>query len=90
MVHDDQEQDGQPDESASERDTKAYSSAMEAVFALPIAMGIGWWADTRFDTSPWLLFVGLAFGFATFVMRLMKMRQLVEEASEEHQDDEPF
>lgn len=90
MVHDDQEQDGQGDDGLPERDTKAYSSAMEAVFALPIAMGIGWWADTKLDTSPWLLFLGLAFGFATFVMRLMRMRHLVEEASEEHKDDEPF
>ena len=62
---------------------------MEAVFAIPIAMGIGWWADTKLDTSPWLLMIGLGLGFAAFVMRLMRMRGLVEAASDEHTDDEP-
>ncbi|MDJ0789956.1 MAG: AtpZ/AtpI family protein [Myxococcota bacterium] len=62
---------------------------MEAVFAIPIAMGIGWWADSKLDTSPWLLLTGLGFGFAAFVIRIVKMRQLVEAASEEHRDDEP-
>ena len=73
----------------SKRDTRAYQSAMEAVFAIPIAMGIGWWADSKLGTSPWLLILGLVLGFATFVRRLVRMRELVEEASSEHDDDEP-
>ena len=83
------EEDGSGEGGLSKRDSRAYQSAMEAVFAIPIAMGIGWWADSRLETSPWLLLLGLGFGFAAFVMRLAKMRHLVEAASSEHSDDEP-
>jgi F0F1-type ATP synthase assembly protein I len=66
---------------------KAYQGALEAVFAIPIALGLGYWADTRFGTSPILLLVGLALGFVTFVVRLSRMRKLVEEQSEEERDE---
>ncbi len=69
------------------RGAKAYQAALEAVFAIPIAGGLGYWADTRFGTEPILLFVGLALGFATFVVRLARMRKLMEEQSEEERDE---
>ena len=69
------------------RGAKAYQAALEAVFAIPIAGGLGYWADTRFGTAPILLFVGLALGFATFVVRLARMRKLMEEQSEEERDE---
>jgi len=57
----------------------AYQGAFEAVVAIPIATGIGYWADTRLDTSPWLLLAGTALGFASFVLRLVRLgRQLQE------------
>jgi F0F1-type ATP synthase assembly protein I len=68
------------------RGAKAYQGALEAVFAIPIAGGLGYWADTRFGTAPVLLLVGLALGFVTFVVRLTRMRKLVEEQSEEERD----
>lgn len=55
----------------------AYQGAAEAVAAIPIATGIGYWLDGRFDTSPYLLIFGAALGFAAFVMRLIRLgRQL--------------
>jgi len=60
------------------RGARAYQGALEAVFSIPIAGGLGWWADTRFGTGPVLLLVGLAFGCATFVVLLVRMRRLVE------------
>jgi F0F1-type ATP synthase assembly protein I len=66
---------------------KAYQAALEAVFAIPIAGGLGYWADRRFGTDPVLLIVGLALGFATFVVRLSRMRALVEEQSKEERDE---
>lgn len=69
------------------RGAKAYQAALEAVFAIPIAGGLGYWADTRFGTAPILLLVGLALGFATFVVRLVRMRKLVEEQSKEGRDE---
>lgn len=60
----------------------AYEGAMEAVFAIPIGVGLGYWADTVFETSPWCLLVGAALGFAAFVVRLFRMNALVKEAGE--------
>jgi F0F1-type ATP synthase assembly protein I len=69
------------------RGAKAYQAALEAIFAIPIAGGIGYWADTRFETAPILLLIGLVLGFASFVLRLSSMRKLVEEQSQEERDD---
>jgi F0F1-type ATP synthase assembly protein I len=57
---------------------KAYQAALEAVFSIPIAGGLGWWADRHFGTEPILLLAGLVLGFASFVLRLVRMRRLVE------------
>lgn len=66
---------------------KAYQAALEAVFAIPIAGGLGYWADRRFGTDPVLLIVGLVLGFATFVVRLSRMRGLMQESSEKERDE---
>jgi F0F1-type ATP synthase assembly protein I len=55
----------------------AYQGAAEAVFAILIAAGIGYWADQHFDTAPRYLLIGTAVGFASFVLRLVRLgRQL--------------
>jgi F0F1-type ATP synthase assembly protein I len=73
------------------RGAKAYQAALEAVFSIPVAGGLGWWADRHFGTEPILLLVGLVLGFTSFVLRLVRMRRLVEEPSPEQQEerDEP-
>ena len=50
-----------------------YQGAFEAVIALLIAIGFGYWLDGYFDTAPWLLLVGAAIGFASFTVRLMRL-----------------
>jgi ATP synthase protein I len=37
---------------------------VEFVVAIAMLGGIGWWADRHFGTSPWLMLVGVAVGFA--------------------------
>jgi F0F1-type ATP synthase assembly protein I len=55
----------------------AYQGAFEAVIAILVAAGIGLWIDQRFGTSPIGLLVGTAVGFASFVLRLLRLgRQL--------------
>ena len=71
-------QEGTPEE--GRRRAKAYQTAMEAVFAIPIAMGLGWWADGKLGSEPWGLLVGLGFGFATFIFRISRLRGMVETA----------
>ena len=60
-------------ERLANRDGAAYQGALEAVFAILIAGGIGYWADGRFGTSPRLLILGFAIGFGSFVLRLFQL-----------------
>ena len=75
--------DPSPDEKSEERrrGIAAYQGTLEAVLAIVIAAGIGFWADQRFGTEPRWLIVGTCLGFAAFVLRLFRMRKLFEEAS---------
>ena len=63
----------------------AYQGAVEAVFAIVIATGVGYWADTRFGTSPRWLIVGTLVGFGAFVLRLARMAKLVEDPRDPHE-----
>ena len=83
-----QRDDGRGQGGFGRRGARAYQGALEAVFAIPIAAGLGYWADAHFGTAPSGLLVGLGLGFATFVVRLVRMRKLVEEPDDER-DDEP-
>ena len=59
------------------RQGAAYQGAFEAVVAILVAAGAGYWADTRFDSSPTGLLIGTAIGFGSFVLRLLRLgRQL--------------
>ena len=68
--------------SATQGGGAAYQGAMEAIFAILISVGAGYWADDHFGTSPRWLIVGAVIGFAAFVLRLFRMAGLVEEAAE--------
>ena len=59
---------------------RAYQMALEAVFSIPIAIGLGFWADSAWETGPIFLLVGVVLGFSAFVLRLLRMRALVEDA----------
>jgi F0F1-type ATP synthase assembly protein I len=60
---------------------KAYQRALEAVLAIPIGMGIGYYVGGWLGSAPIGLGVGTVLGFAAFVRRLVSMRSLVEDAS---------
>jgi F0F1-type ATP synthase assembly protein I len=67
-----------------------YQGAFEAVIALLIAAGFGYWLDGYFDTTPWLLLIGTAIGFASFTVRLIRLGRWMRDESpdEARQDDE--
>ena len=77
-----EEEEGAP-RGLDRRGATAYQWAAEAAFSIPIAIGLGYWADTKLGTSPIFLLVGVVLGFAAFVLRLVRMRRLVEEAAQE-------
>ena len=78
---------------AAWRQGLAYQGSVEAVFAILIAAGLGYWADQHFGTSPRYLLIGMVVGFSAFVMRLLRLgRQLQQRASDtemtQSKDDE--
>ena len=62
-----------------DRRAAAYQGASEAVFAIIIATGLGYWADESFGTAPRYLLIGVVLGFVAFVLRLLRMRSLFDE-----------
>jgi F0F1-type ATP synthase assembly protein I len=55
------------------RQGAAYQGALEAVFAILVAVALGYFIDWRFGTSPSFLFVGVILGFSAFVLRLVRL-----------------
>jgi len=93
-VKDRKEEDGRSQEGSdgkpgglSRQGARAYQAAVEAVFSIPVAAGLGYWADSRFETEPVFLLAGLGLGFVTFVVRIVRMRGLVEAGSDESEQD---
>jgi F0F1-type ATP synthase assembly protein I len=60
-------------ESDGRRKGAVYQGGSEAVFAILITAGIGYWLDSRFETTPTFLLIGLAVGFAAFTLRLVRL-----------------
>lgn len=61
----------------------AYQGAFEAVFAILIAVLAGHWADGALGTEPWLLLIGVAVGFGSFVLRLIRLGKRLEALAKE-------
>jgi F0F1-type ATP synthase assembly protein I len=71
------------------RQGATYEGAFEAVFSILIAAFLGNLADDHFGTAPRYLLVGFAIGFASFVLRLVKLgRTLHGSAPDPEHDDE--
>ncbi len=58
----------------------AYQGAFEAVMAVLVGAGAGYWIDWRWDTTPYGVLSGVVIGFAAMVLRLLRLgRELVPE-----------
>jgi F0F1-type ATP synthase assembly protein I len=73
-------------EETARRGVAAYQGALEAVLAIALAAGIGYWVDRKLGTSPRWLIVGTIVGFGSFTLRLFRMRKLVEPPPERPRD----
>ena len=78
---------GDEKESQTRSKGAVYQGGSEAVFAILIAAGIGYWIDDHFDSAPTGLLIGVAIGFASFTIRLIRLgremqRQYSNEAKE--------
>jgi F0F1-type ATP synthase assembly protein I len=74
MAGDPQDKRQPPQKKQRRQQAAAYQGAMEAVFSIVIATGVGYWADDRFGTSPRYLLIGAVIGFGAFVLRIVRMR----------------
>ena len=74
---------------AARRQGLAYQGALEAFVAILIAMGIGYWVDQRFGTSPLYLLIGTGVGFASFVLRLVRLGRQLQGLSDASDDGGP-
>jgi F0F1-type ATP synthase assembly protein I len=45
---------------------------LEFIVAVAVVGGVGWWADKRLGTLPWLTLVGVAIGFAVGLWTVVK------------------
>lgn len=48
------------------------SLGVEFTASILICFGAGWWADRRFQTSPWLMLFGAFFGMAAGFVNLYR------------------
>jgi F0F1-type ATP synthase assembly protein I len=67
---------------------RAYQGALEAVFAIVVATGAGYWADGAFGSSPWGVLAGATIGFAAFVLRLYRLGMSLNRASAQPESPE--
>ncbi len=80
------------DRSGNDRDPRArragvaYQGAFEAVFAILIGAGLGYWADSSFETAPRYLLIGFFFGFGAFVLRLVRLGRQLTALAEQTQE----
>ncbi len=59
---------------------RGYQAGLEAIFALAVAVGIGFWVDTRYETQPVFMMVGTGLGFGACVLRLVRYQRALDEA----------
>jgi F0F1-type ATP synthase assembly protein I len=85
----DEEERSKGPKSPKSRQGAAYQGAVEAVFAILIAVLLGNLADDHFGTAPRYLLVGFVIGFASFVLRLVRLgRHLQDTAPKDEPDDQ--
>lgn len=83
-----QEKESENRQFEARRNGAVYQGAFEAVIAILVASGLGYWLDGRFGTAPTLLLVGTAIGFASFTVRLIRLGRRLQDGSDDaHRDD---
>jgi len=45
---------------------------LEIGIAVAIGVGLGWWADSKLDTAPWLMVLGVFVGLAAAAKDFMR------------------
>ena len=82
-------EDWQTKQGLTRQQSAAYQGAVEAALTVPIGAGLGWLCDQQFETEPFGLIVGVVFGFAAMLVRIIRMRPQATEDESESPDASP-
>ena len=63
--------------------TRDYEAALEVALAPALAIGLGAWADSRWETSPLLLLAGTVLGFGASGLRVVRYLRSLEKRDED-------
>jgi len=73
---------GRPEPNPPDGPTGLWNHAglgLEFAGAIGAFVLLGWWLDSRWNTSPWLLLAGVAAGFAAGMYRLIRVMRVRQE-----------
>lgn len=85
---DGREEEGRPGRRPGSNPGAVYQGAFEAVMAILIAGFAGKLADDYFGTAPRYLLIGFAIGFASFVLRLVRLGRTLHATTDSDDTDE--
>jgi len=83
-VSDDQDRDGRH---AMARGYVLASRVMSIGFQMIIPVGLGWWADSAWKTTPWLMLLGVVVGFSVAMMELVQLTRESASSTKSHAPD---
>lgn len=76
LLTDDDDRDGR---SAVARGYVMASRATSIGLQMAIPAGVGWWLDSKWNTAPWLMIVGIVLGFLVVILEIVR---IVKESNE--------
>ena len=83
-MSDDQDRDGRH---AMARGYVLASRVMSIGFQMIIPVGLGWWADSAWKTTPWLMLLGVVVGFSVAMMELVQLARESAPTTKSHAPD---
>lgn len=57
---------------------------LEFAAAEILGAGVGWWLDKKWDSSPWMLLIGVGTGFALGLYMIWRGAQEMERQDQQH------
>jgi len=60
----------------------AARMGVELVVATCIGGGLGYWADTHFETQPWLMLVGVLMGNVAGIRNILRLSRQMDQPSD--------
>ena len=65
------------------------SRVMSISFQMIIPVGLGWWADSAWKTTPWLMLLGVVVGFSVAMMELVQLAREAAPSTKSRPSDSP-